>query len=195
MDEPELLIDLLEHIGLLLRTERRRQSATHRLSEVHLAILDYLAHCNRFSNTPLAVSTYLGITKGTISQSIKLLESKGLIKKETDKDDRRVIHLSLTRKGSAITRSRPAANWRKALQRLDNDDLRHATQVLRQLLDQLQKENGYKTFMQCRSCRHLLANEAGAYRCGLTQQPLKPRDLGKICVEHEPGSPGAAESG
>jgi len=116
MQDTDLLIELLERLGLLLRTERRRRSSSHGLSEVHLALLDYLARCNRFSNTPGAASEYLGITKGTISQSIKLLESRGLVRKQTDKEDKRITRLTLTRKGMALAQRRASDSWYTFLQ-------------------------------------------------------------------------------
>ena len=44
------------------------------LEPVHLATLRYLCNCNRFSNTASAITEYLGQTKGTISQTLKVLE-------------------------------------------------------------------------------------------------------------------------
>ncbi len=185
-DPPPLeLMELLERLGLLLQTERRRQSSLHGLSEVHLALLHYLARCNRFSNTPRAVSEYLGITKGTISQSIKLLESRGLLRKRPDKEDRRIMRLALTRKGTALARSGSADAWHSVLARLPKDDLAVAARALQALLAGLQESNGYRTFLQCGTCRHLESTGSG-HRCGLTGQPLKASDLDRICMEHQP---------
>ena len=191
MENADLLVELLERLGLLLRTERRRRSSSHGLSEVHLALLDYLARCNRFSNTPGAASEYLGITKGTISQSIKLLESRGLVRKHTDREDKRITRLTLTRAGAALARPRAVDAWHAVLEELPKDELAVATRTLRALLAGLQEKNDYRTFQQCGSCRHLVSDES-EYRCGLTRQPLKASDLERICMDHEFGLPDKA---
>jgi DNA-binding MarR family transcriptional regulator len=43
--------------------------------------LRYLSRANRFSNSPIALTRFLGSTKGTISQTIEALERKGFITK------------------------------------------------------------------------------------------------------------------
>ena len=194
MNNRDLLLELLERTGLLLRTERRRVSAAHDLSEVHLAILDYLARCNRFSNTVLAVSNYLGITKGTISQSIKLLEGRGFIKKKPDPHDRRVTRLTLTAKGSKLAKgSVRLEGWDAVLASYPQQRIDACALFLSDFLAKLQKRNGYRTFQQCRGCRHL-REESSGYRCGLTRQPLKARELEQICMEYEPPATGEATS-
>ena len=39
-------------------------------------VLFYLNQANRFSNTPQALTEYLGLTKGTVSQTVLVLESR-----------------------------------------------------------------------------------------------------------------------
>ena len=71
-------------------------------------VLHYLSVCNRYSDTPMAVTEYLGQTKGTVSQTLKVLEKKALLFKEPDKDDKRVMHLKLTEQGqAAVARQHP----------------------------------------------------------------------------------------
>lgn len=193
-DDRQRLLDLLERLGTLLRTERRRISAQNGLSEVHLAILDYLSRCNRFSNTPQAVSAWLGITKGTISQSIKLLESRGLLKKQPDAEDRRVVRLGLTRRGRTLARSGMDGAWHAVLRALPEEEVLSLVRGLERLLMGLQERHGYRTFQQCRTCRHLQTTAEGL-RCGLTQQPLTDDDLRKICMEHEAPSRRAVNQG
>ncbi len=58
-----------------------------------------LFRCNAHSNTPAALAEYLGLTKGTTSQSIQVLERKGYIAKGHDTEDGRVVRLSLSKTG------------------------------------------------------------------------------------------------
>jgi len=68
------LRDLLERLTLILRADDRR---TPGLLPTHRALLRYLGRANRYSNTPGAAALFLGQTKGTVSQSIALLERRG----------------------------------------------------------------------------------------------------------------------
>lgn len=74
----------------------RQQPLLAGIKPTHLSALRYLASCNRYSNTPLAVTEYLGLTKGTVSQSLNRLETYGFIVKSQDQRDKRSVHLELT---------------------------------------------------------------------------------------------------
>ena len=50
---------------------------------------------NRFSPTPAALADYLASTRGTISQTLIALESKGHVTCEVGQRDRRSIDLAL----------------------------------------------------------------------------------------------------
>ena len=103
------LYDYLERIASLMRAWAREQPLMADLQPIQLSALNYLARCNRYSNTPLGVTDFLGLTKGTVSQSLKALEAKGLIEKRPDALDRRSVHLELTEEGRGADRCPGAA--------------------------------------------------------------------------------------
>ncbi len=72
---------ILERLASLLRSESRTMLLEHGLQPVQFEALQYIANCNRYSDTPMAVTEFLGQTKGTVSQTLKVLEKKGLIEK------------------------------------------------------------------------------------------------------------------
>lgn len=183
MSMPHLL-QLIERLGNLLRAEQRR--AAPELQAVHLQVLDYLARCNRYSDTPAAVARYLGATKGTTSQSLAVLERHGYIARAPDARDRRVVHLQLSERGRELLANLvSAAEWRQALAALPEAERATAERVLEEFLRRLQAARGWRTFGQCHSCRHLL-REGKGFRCGLTREALSAADTGQICHEHEP---------
>ena len=67
---PIVLLELVERLGNLMRAKLRRVSAQMQLQPVHMQALLYLSQANRYSNTPQALTEYLGLTKGTVSQSL-----------------------------------------------------------------------------------------------------------------------------
>ena len=98
------VFDLIERMAALIRSEERKRCTELGLQLVHLQVLDYLSRCNRYSDTPAALTNYLGMTRGTVSQTLLLLEKKGYIKKTTDATDRRVVHISLLPEGENIVK-------------------------------------------------------------------------------------------
>jgi len=148
MSEPNL-IELVERLGGLLRAHSRRQGAVLGLQPVHLQVLDYLARCNRFSNTPAALTAYLQATKGTVSQSLKLLRQRGLVARRADADDRRVVRLALTVQGCRVqAQMAPVDALRVMLAGLPSADVAVTGRVLEGCLRALQRASGFNGFSQ-----------------------------------------------
>ncbi|WP_152224899.1 MarR family winged helix-turn-helix transcriptional regulator [Pseudomonas sp. SCB32] len=177
------LYDYLERIASLMRAWAREQPLMADLQPIQLSALNYLARCNRYSNTPLAVTDYLGLTKGTVSQSLKALEAKGLIRKRPDAQDRRSVHLELTAAGQGMIESLvPPAFLRRAEDALgERGEL--LVVLLRELLATIQRQEDVPGFGLCRTCRFHQRLDEGAH-CGLTGEHLEPREGELICREH-----------
>jgi DNA-binding MarR family transcriptional regulator len=176
------LHDLLERIGNLLRAEDREIAAEFGLLPVHLNALRYLSQANRYSNTPAAVAEFLSATKGTVSQSLLVLERAGLVRKRPDQRDRRVVRLELTRRGKRAADL--PSHLRQAVQEAPATEVADISVRLADLLRRMQQAAGSRGFGVCRSCRHL-RSEGEKRRCGLTGEPLSGVDVEKICREHE----------
>lgn len=183
--EADHIYDYLERISNLIRMEARRSGTVKGLQPVQLEALHYLASCNRYSNTPLAVAEYLGLTKGTVSQTLAVLEGNGMIVKESDARDRRVVHLQLTEAGRCLlAESIPPKMLRSALSSLPVEQRAGVDSALNQILQAMQSANQLKTFGACKTCRHHNVLEDSNRRCELTGERLSEEDAGKICREH-----------
>jgi MarR family transcriptional repressor of emrRAB len=179
------LSELIERLGGVLRARARRRGAELGLQPVHLQVLDYLARCNRFSNTPAALTAYLQATKGTVSQSLKLLEGRGLVSRQTDREDRRVVRLALTDAGrEALAAGAAGAGLAAYVTGLKPAEVAATEAVLEACLREMQRQQGFDGFGQCRSCRWLERPAGDGYRCGLTGEPLQEVDTLKLCQEH-----------
>jgi MarR family transcriptional repressor of emrRAB len=173
---------VLTQLGSLLRAEARAESG---LQPVQVQVLHYLSICNRYSDTPAAVADYLGLTKGTVSQTLRVLAESGWVDKTPDPDDGRVVHLKLTRNGEKrLAGTAPPRALEKALGRLSDAEQHRTLEALLQLLRGLQQSNGGLTFGVCRTCSHFRTDAPGKFRCGLTEEPLLARESRLICREH-----------
>jgi len=172
---------VFERLAALIQQLVRDDAAQHGLQPVHMQVLGYLAQANRYSDLSIAVADYLGVTRGTVSQTLTVLERKGLIARTPDAHHGRRIHLSLSAAGEAVLK----ASW---AQRLDlalvgaGCDPGVFANDLHGVLTALQRLNGRQAFGQCRSCAHFL-DESTQFRCGLTREVLAAEQAIKICRE------------
>ena len=180
-----LVHDLIERLGNLVRADVRAVCHTSGVRPVQLEALHYLTQCNRYSDTPQAVAEYLGLTKGTVSQTLKVLEEKGLLKKRSDPGDKRVVHLTPTASGRRLVeRVVPSDLLAMGVGRLSKSEQKATGEALRLLLRSVQKANSLRTFAPCHSCRFNQKIDDG-YLCELTQESLTADDVVLICREHQ----------
>ena len=185
------LFDLSERLGTLTRARLRQAGLAHGLQTIHLQVLMYLGQANRLSNTPQATTEYLGLTKGTVSQSILVLARKRLITRQTDERDGRVVRLVLTERAQILLKEISPLNvWREALQSASPARVSSAMQVLRQVLASLQTQSAQRTFGVCATCRHNQRLGPRSYFCALIQEKLSSPEVRLICRAHAPPDPG-----
>jgi DNA-binding MarR family transcriptional regulator len=165
---------------LIARLERLARDAE--LNPAQWDALRYLARANRFSRTPAALAEYLGSTRGTVSQTVIALESKGLLAKRPSARDGRSVDLSLTEAGRRMLTGDPLDALAGDLAR--GTDVSALAELLAAGLRAALAQRGGKPFGACRTCRHFRADgKAAPYRCGLLDEPLSADDAELICVE------------
>lgn len=181
---------LMERLTSLLRSESRNLLFEYGLQPVQFEALHYLSICNRYSDTPKSVTEYLTQTKGSVSQTLKVLEKKKLIVKTADSEDKRVAHMSVTKEGWVlIDKLLPSPLLQAADGLLSEHDSAQINTSLTTLLRAVQHANDFKSFGQCFSCRHNIKLGADEYQCGLTGESLTKIEIKLICREHEPIEP------
>ncbi|NQZ29991.1 MAG: winged helix-turn-helix transcriptional regulator [Oceanospirillaceae bacterium] len=182
----QLPLQTLERLASLLRSERRNQLLEHGLLPIQLEVLQYLSICNHYSDTPMGVTDYLNQTKGSVSQTLKVLEKKGLIEKIADSKDKRVAHLKVTIAGQELVGSLLASPLlTQAHENLDAVQSANINSALNNLLRAVQSVHQFKSFGQCYSCINHTKLKNG-YFCELTKEPLTKNDIELICREHQP---------
>ncbi len=177
---------LIERISSLLRSEERKKYAAIGLQPVHGQVLEYLSKCNKYSNTHASVAEYLSLTKGTVSQSIQVLERKRFLQRQTDSMDGRIMHLSLTEAGRALIEElKPLDIFKQAEAKVSRQEFDTIDNALQTTLGVLQKVNQNKSFGVCLTCRYFDV-DTNHYLCSLTNEALDRDDTDKICREHIP---------
>lgn len=177
----------------LERLARLMRAAEHggELNPAQWEALRYIARANRFSNSPGALTRFLGATKGTISQTVMALERKGFITKAVRADEKRSVRLMLTAKGEdALTRD-PWGRLASAVEALGGKTKRRMAKGLAQLLEAEVKRGQHPSFGTCASCRFFRERggeqlAGGPHFCMQLEQPLGSGDMRRICAEHLP---------
>jgi MarR family transcriptional regulator, organic hydroperoxide resistance regulator len=169
--------DHLDQLSNLLDASSRELASRHGLKRVQLRVLHYLARANRYSNTPKGVAAYFGLTKGTVSQTLRALQRKNLVRREADSADGRVVRLFLTDAGRAVAGSTYPVRWVASVDP-------GLGPPLAELVRELQRTRGGRSFGECRTCRRHRQLGAAEAVCGLTGERLSAEDAAGICLEH-----------
>lgn len=179
------IYEYVQQMAVLIRSEQRKRSTKLNVQLVHLQILEYLSRCNQFSDTPAAISEFLGKTRGTVSQSINLLKKNGWITKTQSSVDKRVFHIELQPRGlNILKQTNPNILLDKAEMILKkNSAHRPYYQAVAAALLALQQANPSNSFGICRSCQHFLKTTEAPV-CLLMKQRLTPEESEKICQEY-----------
>ena len=169
----------LERLTSLYGSQVRHAANSEGIQPVHVEILQYLSICNRYSNTAQALSEYLGQTKGSISQSLKLLEKDGYVERHRCPKDKRITRLHLTTKAKACVK-------RVSKFLMPNlGEAKKANEAVASLLKEWQLKNDHHGFGQCQTCRFNCKLAKEKFQCGLTGESLSIVEVKQICREHE----------
>ena len=183
---PIVLLELVERLGNLMRAEMRRSGSDEDLQPVHLQSLIYLSKANRYSNTPQALAQYLGLTKGTVSQTLLLLDRRGLIERFEDDIDRRVVRLRLSSAGERLLyEAEPMLAWQNATRNISPNRIRNAVSALREALATLQVDNEGPLFGICHTCTFSQKLSQRIYRCGRMGDRISGPETRRICRIYE----------
>ena len=133
----------------------------------------------------------MGSTKGTVSQTLKALESKGLIKRVRKAEDRRAVEISVTSAGLALVEKDPLGKIHDALSPCSVMDQLSVVAGLERLVGIVQKHQNIPEFGPCLDCTHYQpeacsdTNSIGC-RCGVSGELFNSFELEKICADFSP---------
>lgn len=178
--DPAAVSSLIDRIG---RMARGLQYAGG-LNPAQWESLRFLANANSRSRTPSALARFLGSTKGTASQTLIALESKGLIRRVSDARDRRTTVLEVTADGHDLLGGDPLLGLQSALARLSADTRAALATGLGGLAQALCDRDGWPAVGECCRCGHYQgAGADGSARCGLANAALAAGDAERHCID------------
>jgi DNA-binding MarR family transcriptional regulator len=187
MDKSDRAVELLDRMG---RIVHGLQFALG-LNPAQWEALRFLARANCYSRSPTALAEFLGTTKGTASQTLIALESKGMVKRTRRATDRRSVEIEVTPLGLELIEKDPLSSVFDAASRLGPDQCEAMNAALDQVVANLQQSIGFSETGRCLDCVHFCNETAkpesdATCRCALAQEEMAPQELQRICTNFEP---------
>lgn len=179
------IVASLERISQAFRVLLWNESKEHTLSPIQIQILIFLFYHGKELCKVSYLADEFNMSKATISDSIKLLFEKKLIKKEYSTEDQRSFIIQLTDKGKEITKTLSGftSELTKPLKKLSENEKSDLLIQLLNIIRHLQYSGVINPQRMCFTCQHYTCSKQTHY-CELLQQELKNSELRIDCEEH-----------
>ncbi|BDQ03474.1 MarR family winged helix-turn-helix transcriptional regulator [Ignavibacterium sp.] len=184
------LVLALERISHIFRVLLWEQTKQYNLSPIQTQILIYVYHQPKTDRNITTLARRLNITKATVSDAVKSLVQKKLVKKLSDKEDARFFYLELTSKGKELVKKIESwgEKFRRNFKDISIDKKINLYETLLQILISFEEEGIINRNRICITCRHFQIqkkNRKETYFCQLLNLPLRTEELRVDCPEHE----------
>jgi DNA-binding MarR family transcriptional regulator len=181
------IIAALERISQAFRVLLWQESKEFSLSPIQVQVLIFLLHHSEQKRKVSYLSDEFNMTKATISDAIKALEQKELIRKEYEKNDTRSYIIHLTKKGIAVAGQTSffSKQIKAPVDKLTEDDKATLLISLMNIIHHLNQSGIITLQRMCLTCAHYKAPVKGQKPfCHLLNQELQHADLRVDCPEH-----------
>jgi len=181
----------LHKIGLAIRSRAWKEARQGRLAPLQAHTLSVLHLRQPQIATPTALAEELSVALPTVSEVLRVLERRGLIKKRKSETDGRTTMLSLTRKGRR--RAEGVAGWTDflaaAADELSDAERKALLRTLIKMIRTLQEQGMIPVARMCPTCRFfqpfVYGDPNAPHHCGYVNAAFGDRLLRIECAEHE----------
>ncbi|MER3499839.1 MAG: MarR family transcriptional regulator [Chitinophagaceae bacterium] len=176
----------LERLSQVFRILLWEKAKKHNLSPIQIQLMIFIQHHSQDKTTISYLAQEFNLTKPTISDAIKVLEQKKLIKKYPDSIDTRSYTIQLTAQGKKIVAE--AETFVNPL----TDIISNSTQAdklvlwdnIISLITKLNKMDLISVQRMCFNCKHYSTKNKKHF-CNLLNQKLEAKDIRIDCREFE----------
>lgn len=176
----------LERLSQVFRILLWEKAKEHNLSPIQIQLLIFIQHHSADKSTVSYLAQEFNFTKPTISDAIKTLEQKNLIKKLTDSNDTRSSTMQLTTLAKKIVlETENFANPISEIIAKSNEaDKLVLWGNISNLISLLNKQEIISVQRTCCNCGHYTVKNKNAF-CTLLNQKLLTKDIRIDCAEFE----------
>ncbi|TAH37932.1 MAG: MarR family transcriptional regulator [Bacteroidetes bacterium] len=182
------IVASLERVSQAFRVLLWNESKEYSLSPIQVQVLIFLLHHSDQKRKVSYLADEFNMTKATISDTIKTLEQKQLIKKVYEAHDNRSYTIHLSKKGKEIAdrTSQFAKQIQAPIDKLHSADKENLLLSLLDIIHHLNKSGVITIQRMCFTCHFYKANKDGhKHFCGLLNTKLADTELRIDCAEHK----------
>lgn len=177
----ERIAELIVHLGRAARIEGSGSD----LTAAQWTCLRFFARANGVTRTPSSFASFQATTRGTASQIIKSLESRGLIARTRSDQDRRSVSFDLTETGRTMLANDPLRALLGVIDRLGTAERDRLFTALSDLSGALSTQREAPVFGSCQDCTHFCKSDAAAY-CDCMAAELAADEIEQLCARYAP---------
>jgi DNA-binding MarR family transcriptional regulator len=173
----------LERLSNAFRVMLWEQAKEHALSPIQIQILIFLKYHDQKFLTVSYLAKEMNVTKPTISDAVKALDQKSLIKKSNDLQDTRSYSIQLTASGKKMVEKTESYGLplQQLISNMKGSNKEVVWEMVSSLIHELNKSNIISVQRTCFNCSFYKGGAAN--RCTLLDLPLKPVDIRIDCTE------------
>ncbi len=188
------LVTGLTKLGIALKHGERRTAVARGLSATQAQILVALSRRDGARCTPSELADELGVGAPTVSEALRPLFERGLIRRTAAAADGRVRILRLTPNGRR--EAERVAGWPDfllhALDALDAGEREALLRSVVKMIAALQQQGRIPVARMCPTCRYFRPNvhddPERPHHCAFVDAPFGDRAIRLDCADHEPAA-------
>lgn len=193
-DVDKKIVAALERLSQAYRVLLQEEAQGRRLSPIQARFLVHLLHHGDELRRVGRLAEEFGLSRATVSDAVRTLEAKGLLRRKPWPRDGRVAALRLTPAGEEAAAG--LSGWvdvvEEQLGSFAPEEKEAVMLFLMRLISALQATGVITVARMCVSCRYFRPDDhprsASPHHCALLDLPLSGADLRTDCPEHEPAA-------
>ena len=176
----------LERLSQVFRILLWGKAKEYSLSPIQIQLLIFIQYHSADKTTVSYLAQEFNFTKPTISDAIKVLEQKNLIKKNTDNKDTRSYTIQLTASGKKIVSETDnfANPITEIITKSNEADKLILWENISNLISLLNRQEIISVQRTCFNCGHYTVKNKNAF-CTLLNQKLLTKDIRIDCEEFD----------
>jgi len=179
------IASVLERIGEVARADQWKKATASNLTPLQARLMGFVAdHASELCGVARLASE-LQVSRSTVSDRVRVLVERGLMKRVADRTDARSHSLCLTDQGrKAIGPVVSFTALDRSIAALKKGDKETLLLGLMNVLRLLFRDGSLEVQRMCWTCTHYRGDRRTTHRCALMDLVLKPKDLRTDCPEH-----------
>lgn len=179
----EKIIAYINRLSRAMRKSYNQIGFEEGLNPLQIQILEFLSRYNRKKITINYIAAEMEVSEATVSDSIKVLVERGLLRKTSDELDKRIRYVEITQEGKFLI-NKIEKKVQIQFPEMELKDKQKLVFLLHTLTFEFFK-SGYLTNARiCFSCMYYERHKNNKHYCNLLKETLEPLGLRYDCPDH-----------